>query len=263
MTTAKQHYDQLLGAHYTWSVAGAGDPFERGAAWLTRHGLADLTRYLDLGAGFGAHAVPLARAGKTVTAVDFHPGLLAELRAAAPTVTALEADLVAFLEAAAGHSATDVAAADPTAGPRTSPPGAPWDAIFCLGDTLPHLPDTDAVHRLLSGAARVLVPGGVLALAYRDYSGPPRTGLDRFIPVRHDAQRSLICCIDALDADRISVTDIVTTAGPDGLRTQLSAYPKLRLAPATIATWAATAGLTLAHSATDQGLQVQVFRRAT
>jgi SAM-dependent methyltransferase len=238
MTAAKQHYDQLLGAHYTWSVAGAGDPFERAAAWLARHGLDRAVRYLDLGAGFGAHAVPLARAGKTVTAVDFHAGLLAELHAAAPSVSTHEADLVAFLEAAATR----------------------WDAVLCLGDTLTHLPDPAAVQRLLAGAARVLAPGGVLALAYRDYSGPPRTGLDRFLPVRHGAQRALVCCIEVIDAGHLSVTDIVTTAGPDGLRTQLSAYAKLRLAPATVATWAAAAGLALDRDATDQGMQIQVFR---
>ncbi|HEX7842641.1 MAG TPA: methyltransferase domain-containing protein, partial [Kofleriaceae bacterium] len=158
MTTAKQHYDELLGEHYTWSAP-----------------------YLDLGAGFGAHAVPLARAGKQVTAIDFHAGLLAELAAAAPSVETHEADLIAFVEAAR-----------PT-----------WDAVLYLGDTLTHLPDRAAVPRLLAGCARVLAPGGILALAYRDYSGPPRTGLDRFIPVRHDARRALVCCVEAIDADHV------------------------------------------------------------
>jgi SAM-dependent methyltransferase len=102
MATAQQHYDNLLGEHYAWSVAGAGDPFERAAAWLTRHDLFRFACYLDLGAGFGAHTVPLARAGKAVTAVDFHAGLLADLRTAAPSVETHQADLVAFVEAATG-----------------------------------------------------------------------------------------------------------------------------------------------------------------
>jgi hypothetical protein len=54
MAIAQQHDDDLLGEHYAWSVAGAGDPFDRAAAWLARHDLADFARYLDLGAGFGA-----------------------------------------------------------------------------------------------------------------------------------------------------------------------------------------------------------------
>jgi SAM-dependent methyltransferase len=244
MATAQQHYDDLLGAHYAWSVAGAGDPFERAAAWLARHDLAGFGRYLDLGAGFGAHAVPLARAGKAVTAVDFHAGLLADLRAAAPSVDTHQADLVAFVEAAAGAAAR-------------------WDAVLCLGDTLTHLPDRPAVERLLAAAARVLAPGGVLALGYRDYSGPPRTGLDRFIPVRHDAHRALICCIDPVDADHVSVTDLVTTVTADGLRTQIGSYLKLRLTPADVAGWAAASGLGLDRSATDAGQQVQIFRAPT
>ena len=241
MSTAKQHYDQLLGKHYTWSVAGSGDPFEPAATWLVRHGLADFARYLDLGAGFGAHAVPLARAGKSVTAVDFHAGLLAELRAAAGSVATCEAELGAYLEDAVAAAAT-------------------WDAVLCLGDTLTHLPDRAAVEHLVDGAARVLAPGGVLALGYRDYSGPPRTGIERFIPVRHDAQRSLVCCVEAIDDDHLSVTDLITTAEPGGLRTQLSAYRKLRLAPAAVVAWAAAAGLTLERQTTEQAMLLQIFR---
>jgi SAM-dependent methyltransferase len=238
VTTAKQHYDALLGEHYTWSVAGEGDPFVRPAAWLASHGLTGAARYLDLGAGFGAHAVPLARLGAAVTAVDFHAGLLAELRAAAPSVTTHQADLLDFLDTA-----------------RET-----WDAVLCLGDTLTHLPDRGAVQRLLVGAARVLALGGRIALGYRDYSGPPRTGLDRFIPVRADARRALLCCVETLDADRVSVTDLLTIAEPAGLRTRLSAYAKLRLAPADVATLAAAAGLALDRSAVDQGMVLQILR---
>jgi len=106
----------------------------------------------------------------------------------------------------------------------------------------------------------VPVPGGVLALGYRDYSGPPRTGLDRFIPVRHDERRAMVCCIEVVDADHVSVTDIVTTAEPGGLRTQIGAYPKLRLAPPDVAAWALAAGLALDHEVTEQGMLLQVFR---
>lgn len=244
MAGARAHYDQLLGDVYRWST-GAGDPYERGAAWLARHQLDQHARYLDLGAGFGAHAVPLARAGKSVVAVDFHAGLLAELRAAAPGVETHCDDLVAFLAGGGGGG---------TAGP--------WDAVLCLGDTLTHLADPGAVRALLAGAARVLTPGGVLALAYRDYTGPPRLGVDRFIPVRADSQRSLLCCLDLLDADHVSVTDILTLADPSGLRTQVSSYTKLRLAPASIVAWAAATGLALDRATSDQGMQLQIFRAA-
>jgi len=240
MSAVKQHYEALLGEHYAWSVASAGDPFERAASWLARHGLADGARYLDLGAGFGAHAVPLARAGKAVTAVDFHAGLLAALHAAAPTVTTACDDLVAYLAAA---------------------PAQRWDTILCLGDTLTHLERFADVAQLIAGAARALQPGGRLALAYRDYSGPPRTGVDRFIPVRHDHDRALVCCLDPLDDARISVTDILTMVTPDGLRTQISSYPKLRLAPAQVAAWAGAAGFGEPRTTVEHGMQLQVFAR--
>ena len=126
-----------------------------------------------------------------------------------------------------------------------------------------HLADRTAVQRLLAAAASILAPGGVLALGYRDYSGPPRTGLDRFIPVRHDAHRALVCCIDAVDAEHVSVTDLVTTVTLDGLRTQIGSYLKLRLAPAAVVAWAAAAGLRFDRSATDAGQLVQIFRAPT
>lgn len=81
--------------------------------------------------------------------------------------------------------------------------------------------------------------------------------------MRHDAHRALICCIDPVDADHVSVTDLVTTVTPDGLRTQIGSYLKLRLAPADVAASAAAAGLRLDRSATDAGQLVQIFRAPT
>jgi hypothetical protein len=106
----------------------------------------------------------------------------------------------------------------------------------------------------------VLAPGGVLALGYRDDSGPPRTCVDRFIPVHHDERSAMLCCVEVLDADRASVTDIVTTAKPGGLRTQIGAYSKPRLAPASVAVWALAAGFALDREATEHGMLLQVFR---
>ena len=106
--------------------------------------------------------MPLARAGEHVTAVDFHARLLAELRAAAPSVETHEADLV-----------------------------------------------------------------------------------------------------EAVGADHVSVTDILTTAEPAGLRTRIGSYPKLRLAPADVAASAAAAGLAAERTATEAGLLLQLFRAPT
>jgi malonyl-CoA O-methyltransferase len=95
-------------------------------------------RVLDLGCGTGRHAVPLARAGAIVTAVDFSPGMLARARA----------------RARAGSGRVRFLAADL----RRPLPLA--DVAFDLavsGLVLEHLPDLPA---FFAEVRRVLAPGG-------------------------------------------------------------------------------------------------------
>lgn len=243
MNTAKRHYDELLGGVYAWSVATAGDPVERGGRWLEAHGLLGATRYLDLGAGFGAHVLPLLAAGKQVTAVDFSSELLEQLRAAAGAATGLtleQSDLVLYLE---------------TCG------DAEWDVILCLGDTLTHLESPLAVQQLLLGVARHLKPEGRLALSYRDSSGFDAEGVARFVPVASDRTRVMHCLLEAIDATYLRVTDIVTEVTADGPRTRLGEYRKLRLARAALIDWAGAAGLGIISEHVEQGMTSLVFRR--
>ena len=62
MTTAQRHYEQLLAPIYVWMAGGIESALAAGTqdvALLTPgDGLA-----IDLGAGFGMHAIPLARGG--------------------------------------------------------------------------------------------------------------------------------------------------------------------------------------------------------
>lgn len=245
VTSARRHYQVLLGDVYRWSVAAGGDPFERGRAWLDQHGLAGGDRYLDLGAGFGTHTVPLARAGKTVTAVDFDGQLLAQLdQALGPDrvrVTAVHADLGEWL-------------------PTTDQP--PWDVVVCAGDTITHLADHDAARALVEDAAAHLTPGGALAVELRDSTGFAARGADRFIEVARDAGRIMHCLLEPIDQHHLRVTDLVTDVTPDGPRTRISDYLKLRLAPATVIEWAAAAGLTLERRGERRGLVTLVMRSA-
>lgn len=242
MNAAKQHYDELLGSVYAWSVGTSGDPVERGRRWLEAHGLLDATRYLDLGAGFGAHVLPLLEAGKQVTAVDFSSELLAQLAEAsrgAPSLTLEEADLLGYLDACGNQT---------------------WDVILCLGDTLTHLDSTLAVKQLLAEAARHLAPEGRLALSYRDSSAFQAEGLARFIPVASDRTRVMHCLLEPIDATYLRVTDIVTEVTVEGPRTRLGEYRKLRLARATLIDWASEVGLTLVSERVEQGMTSLVFR---
>lgn len=241
--TAREHYATLLANVYRWSVSGAGDPYDRAAAWLARTGLDQASSYLDLGAGFGAHTIPLARAGKEVTAVDFDQTLLSELSsqlADSARVHVVCEDFVSFLE-------------------RTK--AQQWQVVLCLGDTLTHLADAATVRHLFAAIARVLPAQGRLVLSYRDYTRAMPEDLARFIPVRSDATRNMHCLIEALDEQRLRVTDIVTDVLPEGPTTRFSSYQKLRLAPAQVATWAREAGLCLASSTAEQGLVWQQYQR--
>ncbi|HEY6722900.1 MAG TPA: class I SAM-dependent methyltransferase [Polyangiaceae bacterium] len=239
MTTTKQHYDELLGRVYAWSVASAGDPMR----WLEARALLDAQRYLDLGAGFGAHALPLLAAGKQVTAVDFNAELLGQLRDAAgtePGLTLQQADLINYLEACGD---------------------AEWDVILCLGDTLTHLESAAAVQQLFAGVARHLRSGGRFALGYRDSSAFAAEGLARFVPVASDRTRVMYCLLEAIDATYLRVTDIVTELTAEGPRTRLGEYQKLRLAREVVTDWAGRVGLVLLSEGVERGMTSLVFQR--
>lgn len=79
-------------------------------------------------------------------------------------------------------------------------------------------------------------------MTFRDSTtaGPRETA--RFIPARSDAQRLLTCYLEYHE-DVVLVHDILHECGADGWSTSISAYPKLRLAPAAVRGPLATAGL--------------------
>jgi SAM-dependent methyltransferase len=244
VSDAKRHYEALLGPIYAWSVSRTGDPVARAAAWLERHELLCHDTYLDLGAGFGAHALALLGVEKQVTAVDFDPTLVAELqRAAAPYASHLLLEREEMLDFLRRGS------------------GATWDVILCVGDTLTHLPTVAAVAELVGRAARSLSDPGRLALSYRDSTRFAAEGVERFREVASDGERTMHCLLEPLDDGHLRVTDIVTEVGPDGPRTRLSDYVKLRLAPDDIVALAANAGLVLERRSEDAGMTTLIFAR--
>ncbi len=214
MSEVARHYEQLLGRHYVWM---SGLPFADKVAEeqaLLRHlGLAPgaYGTAIDLGCGPGFQSIALARLGfARVLAVDTSEALLDELNTHK------------------GGLPVDTIRTDLRRLPDLAKPGS-VDAVVCMGDTLTHLETRADVSRLLASAQALLSPGGALVLTFRDLSIEV-TGLDRFLPVRADADRIMTCVLE-FEPGKVVVTDLVHVRLADGWRLTKSSYRKLRLAP--------------------------------
>lgn len=222
MATAQGHYASHLARIYVWMAGGISAALSAGEADL--RGLAgEPGLAVDLGAGFGMHSIPLARAGHQVLAVDSSAHLLAELSALAAglPVEAKCADLLSF--------------------PELLPAGPKPQLILCMGDTLTHLPALESVRELARRVAANLEPRGRFAATFRDYSRLP-SGDARFIPVRSDSERILTCFLEE-QPEHVHVHDILHERRDGQWVTTVSSYPKLRLAPEDARTAFASVGL--------------------
>lgn len=210
----RAHYDDHLGPIYGWMIGDFTQALTAAGEELRAVGVVPGRgrSAVDLGAGLGAHALALAGLGYEVTAIDTCAVLLDELRAHARgrghAVTAVQADLLEMRR----HC------------PR------PHDVILCMGDTLTHLESLNAVERLFDDVTAALAPGGRFVATFRDYSGPPRRGADRVIPVRQDDHRRLTCVLEYTDST-VVVQDVVHERTAAGWSLRVSSYRKLRLAP--------------------------------
>lgn len=211
MTTAAEHYERHLGPIYVWMAGGAEAALQVGSAEIEALNLpvARGAVVLDLGAGFGMHAIPLARRGARVTAIDSSAELLR-------TLTVLRGDLPVQ------------AVNDDLLGFQSHIAEAP-SAILCMGDTITHLPDFGAVEKLIERAYIELPPGGMFVVSFRDYS-VPLAGDQRFIPVRSDETRILACFLE-YEPEAVLVHDILQERAAEGWQTWVSHYRKLRLSP--------------------------------
>jgi len=210
MTSVQEHYQQHLGRIYGWMIGDFDDVVEAARQELRAAGLVSGTGRVavDLGAGPGPHAMALAEAGYTVTALDTCPELLDQLRAYGDDqITCVDDDLVRW------RQYQDQA-----------------DVVLCMGDTLTHLPSHQAVSDLLATVAAGLKPGGIFVTTFRDYFTGVPSGVVRFIPVRTDADRVLTCVLD-YGRTTMTVHDVVHERTESGWIRLASSYAKLRLSP--------------------------------
>jgi SAM-dependent methyltransferase len=211
MTSVSEHYEKILSPVSSWMAGGVDAALAAGTQEI-----ADLALELpagalvvDLGAGFGMHAIPLARAGARVIAIDSSAHLLGEFARLADglPITPVCDDLLSFR----AH--------------LTESPAA----ILCMGDTLTHLPEHTNVDFLVQEVADALAPRGRFVLSFRDYT-VPLVDEKRFIPVRSDERRILTCFLEYAD-DSVVVHDILHERAGDAWETRVSSYRKLRISP--------------------------------
>jgi SAM-dependent methyltransferase len=199
---AREFYDEL-GDDYDLLVSWEErlrreEPFFRKV--FADHGVRSV---LDAACGTGMHAVAFARWGLRAAAVDLSPAMIDRAREHA--------------HAAGVNVAWSVAAFGGLAAAFPGEIGA-FDAVTCLGNSLPHLPDDRALDAALTDMARMLRPGGVLVVQDRNYDRVLAERV-RFMPIaaRGDpgGETLSIRITDFLGADRLAFT-IITLRNAGG-----------------------------------------------
>ena len=235
------HYKSVLSARYTWMLGGLDQCLRAARDLLASVGLPEPRggTLLDLGCGPGYHARILAESGARVVAVDNSPELLRELEevCAGLPVSLVEAGIA------------DVA--------RYATQG-PYSAALCLGDTLTHLDSLDTVARLFGEWRRLLVPGGMVVLEFREQ---PRDlhGQDAVITTRAERDRIMQCVLH-FEPERVWITDVVHEWSGGRWEVRKSTYPKLRLRAEWVVARAAEAGLEVKSEELRSGRRVLVLQ---
>jgi SAM-dependent methyltransferase len=241
VSSVAQHYRELLADVYSWMLGGFDAGIERNVEFFERHEIRPRAygRAVDLGAGCGFQAIPLARAGFEVCAIDLDPGLLDELERHDPegSVRTIVGDLMDFGDHADG----------------------PLELAVCMTDTLLHLESTNQVRTLFERLHRRLEPGGRFIATFRDLSSPLE-GLDRFIPVKSSDSRLLTCFLEDADG-RIKVHDLLHERVGEAWHFSKSFYYKLKISAHDARSWLHGAGFDDVQTTVDKGLVTLIAKR--
>ncbi len=124
-------------------------------------------RVLDAACGTGRHAIALAERGYQVIGVDLSPGMVGQARRNADRA-GVE---VRFEVAGLGHLHTTV--------------GNGFDALLCLGNSLPHLITPADIRAALEDFAALLRPGGLVLIQNRNFDAVMTQNLRWMEPQAH------------------------------------------------------------------------------
>lgn len=211
MPSVEEHYGQVLADVYSWMAGGFAAAVAGNAEFFAAHGIEPKSSRvaIDLGAGCGFQAIPLAALGFKVTAFDLDRKLLAELRAHARDgqIDTVLDDLLNFDR----HTHTSA------------------ELVVCMVDTLLHLTSREQVLALFDKVFAALEPRGRFIVSFRDLSRE-LSELDRFIPVRSD-DTTIFTCFLEFETETVKVHDLVYSRTGNRWDFRKSFYRKLRLPP--------------------------------
>ena len=120
-------------------------------------------RVLDAATGTGMHAIALAKRGYQVNGVDLSPAMIEQARRNAGAASVqVDFRVGGFGELEELYNPSkDVR--------KNQVLVEPFDAILCLGNSLPHLLSVPQLERTLSDFASILRPGGLLLVQNRNF----------------------------------------------------------------------------------------------
>jgi len=148
---------------------------------------------LDAACGNGVFAIPLAQMGTRVLASDISPAMIEQGRHRADVARVNIDWLVSPMENLDEH------------------PAGPFDAILCMGNSLPHLLDEARLRRCFNGFAQKLSPGAPAVLALLNYRKTLKEK-ERIVGIDRDGDTHYIRFYDFLpDMLQFNVLEITYT----------------------------------------------------
>ncbi len=241
MASVEEHYDNLLAPYYSWISGGSGLRIEEYRKFFSDHGIRPARSgvAVDLGAGSGFQSIPLAEVGFDVLALDTNQLLLTELREKAKNlpIETVRDNMLNFVE----YSPAEI------------------EIIVCMGDTLTHLQRPEEIQLLFGRSYRALEHDGIFILSFRDMT-KELTGLDRFLPVRSDANIIFTCFLE-YEIQQVKVHDIVYEKVDNQWIMKKSVFRKLRISGQWVNDLLVELGFKVAKVEVQKGIVQMVARK--